>query len=344
MSRHPLSPPCPASRIHTGCILGQFFALLWFTGLAAANAAAAEEASADRSLVAATVDGQPIRDIDIRRQLKQLMGEAASAESVDRQLQAEALEQLVNRRLVLRYLTRTRRGATGQELRVALQRLEARLAQQDVALEEYLRASGLDRAALREQLAWKVGWSRYLNEQLSDENLARFFEKHRRDFDGTEVRVAHILLKVGPRSELSNVEQAIDQARSIRQQIVSDELSFAAAAERFSQAPTATGGGDIGFVKRRDTMPEEFSQAAFGLDAGQISQPVVSSFGVHLIQCLEVKPGDKSWNEVRSELEPAATRYLFRWLADRERPKAKIEYTGAWPHFQPGTRILATEK
>ena len=73
-------------------------------------------------------------------------------------------------------------------------------------------------------------------------------------------------------------------------------------------------------------MPEDFSQAAFALKTGEISEPIVTSFGVHLITVLEEKPGTKTWRDVESELRPAVTLYLFRWIADKERPTAKIEY------------------
>ena len=47
------------------------------------------------------------------------------------------------------------------------------------------------------------------------------------------------------------------------------------------------------------------------------------------------------WSDVRDELEKAVTQYLFRWLADKERSSAKIEFTGATPHFRPGTEEVA---
>ena len=72
-------------------------------------------------------------------------------------------------------------------------------------------------------------------------------------------------------------------------------------------------------------MPEAFGQAAFALEPGAISPPVVTEAGVHLIQCVEIKPGSRTWQEVRGELEPTVTRYLFRWAADRQRPQARIE-------------------
>ena len=163
---------------------------------------------------------------------------------------------------------------------------------------------------------------------MTDQNLEQFFEQHRREFDGTRVRVAHLLLKVkgdGPGSTAAVVARAIQ----LRAQIRAGNLSFADAAKQFSAAPTGEKGGDLGFISRREPMSESFSRAAFALQTGEVSEPVVSTFGVHLIRCLGIEPGQQRWQDVRQELTRAVTEYLFTWAAGRERVQAKIEFTGA---------------
>ena len=68
------------------------------------------------------------------------------------------------------------------------------------------------------------------------------------------------------------------------------------------------------------------SHSTYALKPGEISSPLVSPFGIHVIAVLEEKPGGKTWREAEAELRPAVTRYLFRWIADQERATAKIEY------------------
>ena len=89
--------------------------------------------------------------------------------------------------------------------------------------------------------------------------------------------------------------------------------------------------GRRGAVRRRP---------AFALPEGEVSRPIVSPFGVHLIRCCEVKPGDKSWEDVRQQLETAAAAELFQSLAEQERPQATVVFTGAAPYFRPGARQL----
>ena len=100
-------------------------------------------------------------------------------------------------------------------------------------------------------------------------------------------------------------------------------------ARKYSQAPSADEGGDIGFIGRHEPMPEPFSRAAFGLPLHGVSEAVVTVVGVHLITVLEERAGSVTWNQVRAELEQAVTRYLFGWAADRQRGKSVVRRTGA---------------
>ena len=278
----------------------------------------------DRTIVA-RVNGQPIYASEVRYELNQ----ALKGKQLDPQMlslaQAKMLEQLVDRQLVVTYLARTGQAASEQDVEFALEQLVKKLKAREVPLADHLKSLGIAEDELRRELAWKLSWQKYLEKYLTSENLEKYFEKHRRQFDGTQLRVAHILLKADA-TDAAAVEAAKKQAAEIRQQIEAGELTFAAAAGKFSQGPSAPKGGDIGLIERQQPMPEPFSQAAFALEQGGISQPIVTAFGVHLIRCLEIKPGQKRWQEVAPELEAAVTKYLFHWIADRERATAKVEF------------------
>jgi len=236
---------------------------------------------------------------------------------------------LIDRRLVARYLEQNGFGANAAEIDRQLQRIRKRLEEQQLTMDPYLQSAGLTSGELRQSVAWQIAWPRFLERYLTDENLERYFQQHRRDFDGTELDVAQILLRVESRDDPNSRTAAVAAAEKRRSRILSGELTFAAASRQHSVAPSATDGGRIGFIGRHQPMPEPFSQAAFTLEPGKISPPIVSGFGVHLIQCLEVRPGTKSWQDVRSELEAAVIQYLFRWVADRQRPQAKIDVRSA---------------
>ena len=193
---------------------------------------------------------------------------------------------------------------------------------------------------LRQQLAWQVLWERAVAKYLTDKVLEDYFEAHRRQFDGSEIRASHVLFRPAGRRDAAAIEKLVEEAAALRAEIEAGKLTFAEAAERYSAAPSREQGGDVGFFPRHGVMVDAFAQAAFSLEKGQISQPVVTPFGVHLITVTDMKPGTKTWTEVVDQLQSPAAKAMFDKLAARERAKAKIEFTDAWPHFAPGTHEL----
>lgn len=306
--------------------------------------------------IAATVDGQPITVGEVLREVERAVGTQPAGPEAELVLRAEALARLIDRQLILRNLARSKRAASAAEVDLMVNRLHERLKPRGITLSQHLTTLGLDEGALRRQIVWQVSWGRYLERYLTDENLSRYFDRHRREFDGSRLRVAHVLFAVPALDPLPDatpeqrwragrqaVEQTMAAARAVRAEIVAGRLSFADAARKHSIAPTGADGGEIGVIGRREPMPESFARVAFALEKGAISEPVATAFGVHLIQNLEITPGEKTWQEVRGEVEAEVTRYLFDWLAGKERAEAKIEFTRALPHFVPGTRQLADE-
>ncbi len=293
---------------------------------------------------AATVNGSPITVHDIKLEL--------SRARIDRQtdspdlpyLQAQTLRQLVARELVLQWLSGRDQSASQAEIDLAITRLTKQLDQRETSLADYLASRHMSHDDLQRALRWQLSWERFLQRYITDDNLEKFFQQRRVHFDGTQLRVAHILLAV-PRdadepTRRQQLAQKQERARQLRAQIEAGELSFDEAARRHSDAPTATAGGEIGVISRHEPMPEVFTAAAYGLALHGVSEPVTSPFGVHLVQCLEILPGQRSWQDVRDQLEPAMVRYLFDWVAQKKRPQAKIEYTGNSPYFEPGTDVV----
>ncbi len=105
----------------------------------------------------------------------------------------------------------------------------------------------------------------------------------------------HILLRTGP--ELSQTA-ALAKLAEIRQRITSGKTDFASAAREFSQDGSASQGGDLGWASPGMFVPE-FEEVMNRLNDGQISNPMVSRYGVHLIQLVERRKVDMSPREVR---------------------------------------------
>lgn len=95
------------------------------------------------------------------------------------------------------------------------------------------------------------------------------------NYDYKEVKACHILVKTK------------EQAEQIRQEII-DGRSFSAAAREYSECPSSSEGGDLGYFPRGMMVPA-FDKAAFNMPIGEISQPVQTEFGWHLILVTDKK-------------------------------------------------------
>lgn len=87
-----------------------------------------------------------------------------------------------------------------------------------------------------------------------------------------EVRASHVLVKTE------------DEAKKLREDINAGKISFEDAARQISLCPSGHEGGDLGFFKR-GVMVKPFEDAAFAMkEIGEVSEPVKTQFGWHLIQ------------------------------------------------------------
>lgn len=296
----------------------------WLFRLAVVLTASTSCLGQDLSGVAAIVNDQKITWQDVQRQVARVLRGREANPDARHRLRETARDQLISRQLILRYLARHRLAPSSQDIDVELSRISKRLALEEKTLADYLKVSDMTLEQLRSLLTWQLGWQWYLDRHVTDANLEEFFNRHRVEFDGSQLQVAHILWKA-PIDDRAAVAMARQQAEQVRAKLMSKEVEFAAAARQHSESPSGAKGGDIGAISRQGPMPESFSRAAFALQVGEVSPPVATAFGIHLIQCQRIEQGDRRWEDVRSELEKAVTGYLFQWVADKERPRAKIE-------------------
>ncbi len=138
----------------------------------------------------------------------------------------------------------------------------------------------------------KVRQEKMRSVQVGPIEVQRFWETYQDSIpplrDG--VRLAHILL--ADRISQSSIDAAIAKADSVRAQLVSGTVSFEEYASRHSDdAASASKGGKLGLTNRGDLVPA-YEAVAYALKPGEISPPVVSPFGVHLIR-LEERLGEK---------------------------------------------------
>ena len=96
------------------------------------------------------------------------------------------------------------------------------------------------------------------------------------DMDKQETKVSHILV------------DSKEKADEIRKEIVDNNKSFEEMAEKYSKCPSNKNKGDLGFSARGIYVPE-FEKVTFTQDLNEISQPVQTQFGWHLVKVTDIK-------------------------------------------------------
>ena len=131
--------------------------------------------------------------------------------------------------------------------------------------------------------------------EVGDEEVATYYQAHPGEFESPEtVTLRQILVPT------------LNEARDVRRRLLKDPHSFPALAQTLSRAPEASAGGLMGRFARGQ-LPAPLERAAFALAPGQISEPVPTPFGFHVLRLDEKQPSrpptlEQSRDEIRSRL------------------------------------------
>ncbi|HEY8418574.1 MAG TPA: SurA N-terminal domain-containing protein [Limnochordales bacterium] len=236
---------------------------------------------------------------------------------------AEELRYLTLSNLVDSYLTLE--AARAANLKVENSEIDATLSDikasfpDDAAYRQALTASGLTESRLRDLIREDL-MMRKLQEQVRH---AEFTDKQVREAM-VEVRTRHILIE--PAADLEGEaawEAALAEARALREQLLEGASFEELARAHSADAASAAAGGDVGWVSRLTPFVEPFKEAALALEPGQISEPVRTVYGWHLIQVTERRePTDEEFAERREAVlaqlqQAAADEQWSAWISQR---------------------------
>jgi peptidyl-prolyl cis-trans isomerase D len=163
-------------------------------------------------------------------------------------------------------------------------------------------------------------------QQLSDADLHAAYEKEKSRLEVPEKRHARHILITGKddAAALAQAQQVLAQAKSGK--------DFAELAKQYSQDPgSAQNGGDLGWAER-SAFVKPFADALFAMKVGEITGPVKTQYGYHIIRLDEVQAGKgKSFEEARPELEAQVrrARATDRFGEIQEQLQAKLAEPGA---------------
>jgi peptidyl-prolyl cis-trans isomerase D len=150
---------------------------------------------------------------------------------------------------------------------------------------------------------------------VAEEDIQDYYESNPEKFKNPEtVHARHILIKVAQNAKPEEVESARQKAEDVLK-LAREGQDFAALARQYSEGPTKTKGGDLGTF-RREAMVKPFADKAFSMKAGDISDPVRTRFGWHIIKVEKINPAKTlSLDEAREDIEKTLKTERSRNLA-----------------------------
>jgi peptidyl-prolyl cis-trans isomerase C len=163
----------------------------------------------------------------------------------------------------------------------------------------------------------------------TDAQVREFYDKNPDKFKQDEqARASHILFRVDEKATDADKKKVRAQADSVLKQ-AKGGADFAELAKKYSADGSAQQGGDLGFFTK-DAMVPAFSDAAFAMQPGQISDVVTTQFGYHIIKVTERKPASTvAFDTVKDRIREFLTQQQKQQRAEafiaELKKKAKIE-------------------
>lgn len=220
---------------------------------------------------------------------------------------SQTLDFVIDKHLVDGVLDKENIEVTDADVEKAIDEFRSRFPDEEI-FEGYLAQLGMTLDEVRESMREDVVLEKYLVKRydlkVTEEEMQAFFEENKEHFDQPEqAHARHILIEVPRDADEATAKDAEKRAQEVYQEAIADGADFEALARAKSEGPTAPRGGDLGFFGRAQMVPE-FSEAAFNLKPGEISEPVRSPFGYHIIQLVELKEAkEANFEDAKEEID-----------------------------------------
>lgn len=244
--------------------------------------------------IAAVVNDQVISVFDLvsRIRLVMISTNVPDTPEARKRLAPEVLRGLIDEKLELQEAKRQGVTASDKEIRNALASIEKQNNMKPGQLNEFLKARGIDRGVLVDQLTASIVWAKLVRQMaaqtidISDQEIDEALKRAKENAKEPESRVAEIFLAVDKPSQDA---QVLSLAERLTQQM-RQGARFSAIAQQYSQSATAAVGGDMGWL-RPDQLPPALSKVASQLKPGELSPPIRSGGGYYLLLVLDRRNG-----------------------------------------------------
>ncbi len=272
--------------------------------------------------VVVTVNGTDITEADLNFIILSRRIPAELARAQRKQL----IEQLIDRRVLLQFLVKRKVKPPKTAVDSQIRRIIELIRRTGDDPDKVLAKLGYTQQKLRTELGFPLMWKSYALSLITRDQLRDHWKKHKIEFDGTQLRASHIVMKIGDPTDKSQVADVTEKLNQIRSDIIGKKITFANAAMQFSQSPTKERGGDLGFFPFRGKMPVSISRVIFALGNSEISKPFQTKYGLHIAIITGRRPGQLSLEDTRPDVFEQLAENLRKRLIRVERAKSRIHW------------------
>jgi peptidyl-prolyl cis-trans isomerase C len=298
-----------------------------------------ESMETPKATIVATVNGSTITYAEYKQALDSTyqrfyeMGQLVDG-SMYEQLKVEVLESLINLRLLYQHSQTLGIRIADEQVESYFERSVAKYPSRNAFIQS-IETAGLTETDLKMRIRYTLGAQQFVETHIApkvdvtDAEVRTYYEANPHEFEhDVQVHAAHILIKVSPWAEEQTKREAKRKILDIRAKILAG-ADFAEMAKRHSEGPSKTNGGDLGYFGGAQMAPA-FETVAFSLKPGEVSDPVFTQFGYHLIKVYDRKPaGKQSLAEaspmIRSRFEKERLDRHLRQVVDQLKAEADIE-------------------
>lgn len=269
------------------------FALTIFAGIALMTAAPTASAQQVEG-IAAVVNDQPITTLDVRDRMRLIISSAGvqpTDEMLER-IQDQAIRGLVDETLQLQQAREFELDVQEAEVDDAIADIAARSGATVEEVEADLARSGIDINTLRQQVRAEIAWQilvsgRYRSRiRISDQQIETALDRFIQSASQPQFRLGEIFVEITPQG---GEERAVGTIQTIYGQL-RQGAPFQAVAQQFSDAASASAGGDTGYLPLSG-LDAQIAEAASQMEPGQISNPIRVPGGYQIIAMIDRREG-----------------------------------------------------
>lgn len=209
----------------------------------------------------------------------------------------DVLEQFITEKLLQTEIREAGIKVSDAEVDEYIAQIKARNNLSDGDLQTALSREGQTLAGYRATVKSELEKNEMVNRQvrakvtISNEDIERYYKLNSKNYrSGERARLRHILLSIPDAASQDETRAIVDKAAALYRRIKAGE-DFAKLAIEYSEGAGHAAGGDIGWIQR-GTLVKEIEEAAFDkLAVGEVSEPIRSSLGVHIVKLEALDPG-----------------------------------------------------